>query len=197
VDQSPVVARRMGLPAIPLACVTLRSLTQTIEIFRQSQFTKSVPTSSSSILLSSTPTPSPILTPLDLTLRRLVSIGNDVAWETWLITNGVWVLFIILGFIGMVLLKLFTGIYLLRFARRRMKGFNDRKEKEEREEEFPVEMDGSKKVRRGGPGGIEIEERVRRLLDRGEDDLLGLGRGGEGKGLLRVERYSMVSKRIW
>lgn len=45
--------------------------------------------------------------------------------------------------------------------------------------------------------GVEVEEKVRGLLDRGEDDLLGLGRGAEGKGLLRVERYSMVSKRIW
>jgi hypothetical protein len=44
---------------------------------------------------------------------------------------------------------------------------------------------------------VEIEERVRRLLDRREDDLQGLVRGAEGKGLLKVERYSMVSKRIW
>ena len=50
---------------------------------------------------------------------------------------------------------------------------------------------------KGTRGGIEIEDRVRKMLDRGEDDLLGLERGDEGKGLLRVERYSMVSKRIW
>ena len=52
-------------------------------------------------------------------------------------------------------------------------------------------------VGKGSAGGVEVEEKVRGMLDRGEDDLLGLGRAGEGKGLLRVERYSMVSKRIW
>jgi hypothetical protein len=69
-----------------------------------------------------------------------------------------------------------------------------------REEQDKQWDEGGRKilnVGKGNRGGVEVEERVRGLLDRGEDDLLGLGRAGEGKGLLRVERYSMVSKRIW
>ena len=100
----------------------------------------------------------------------------------------------VLGFIAILLLKLFLGIYLLKFARSRMSGLKAREEQERQWDE------GSRKalnVGMGNRGGIEVEERVRGLLDRGEDDLLGLGRGGEGMGLLRVERYSMVSKRIW
>lgn len=69
-----------------------------------------------------------------------------------------------------------------------------------REDQEKMWEEGGRKVLnvgKGNPGGIEVEQQVRGLLDRGEDDLLGLGRGEEGKGLLRVERYSMVSKRIW
>ena len=71
------------------------------------------------------------------------------------------------------------------------------KAREEQERQWD---EGGRKILNVGKqtrGGVEVEERLRGLLDRGEDDLLGLGRGEEGKALLRVERYSMVSKRIW
>lgn len=159
---------------------------QTIEIFRQNHFSgKNVTTS---------PPPASTVRSLDATLRRIVSLGNGVAWEVWFVTNGLLVVVFVLGFIAILLLKLFLGIYLLKFARSRMSGLKAREEQERQWDE------GSRKtlnVGMGNRGGIEVEERVRGLLDRGEDDLLGLGRGGEGMGLLRVERYSMVSKRIW
>lgn len=144
--------------------------------------------------LLSSPSPTSHLNPLDATLRRIVSIGEGIGWEVWLVTNALWGVVFILGFIAILFLKLFIGIYLLKFARGRMIGMKRREEEEQHWEE------GSRKVLnsgRGTRGGIEVEERVRKLLDRGEDDLLGLGRGEEGKGLLKVERYSMVSKRIW
>lgn len=75
-----------------------------------------------------------------------------------------------------------------------MSGVKTREEQERQWEEGPRK---TLTVGKGTPGGIEVEARVRGLLDRGEDDLMGLGRGGDGKGLLKVERYSMVSKRIW
>jgi hypothetical protein len=176
----------MGLPTIPLVCLTLKTMGQTIEIFRQNHFSGTALTSSAS------PT-SPVRS-LDATLRRIVSLGNGVGWEMWFVTYGLWAVVFVLGFISMLLLKLFLGIYLLKFARSRMSGVKVREEQEKQWDE------GARKVLNvgmGNSGGIEVEERVRGLLDRGEDDLLGLGRGGEGKGLLRVERYSMVSKRIW
>ena len=86
------------------------------------------------------------------------------------------------------------GIHLLKFARGRMSGVKVREEQERQWEDGPRK---GLMVGKGTPGGIEVEARVRRLLDRGEDDLMGLGRAGDGKGLLKVERYSMVSKRIW
>jgi hypothetical protein len=186
----------MGLPTIPLACLTLRTIGQTIDIFKQNHFpqvssTNHIPTNTG---LISSPSPTSPLNPLDATLRRLVALGNGVGWEVWLLTNGLWLVIFILGFIAILLLKLFIGIYLLKFARSRMSGVNLREDQERMWEE------GGRKVLnvgKGNPGGIEVEERVRRLLDRGEDDLLGLERREEGKGLLRVERYSMVSKRIW
>jgi hypothetical protein len=130
-----------------------------------------------------------------MTLRRLVSLDNDVGWEVWFLTNGLWLIISILFFIAILFLKLFIGIYLLKFARSRRLGMKGREEQER-----VWETDMKRKVvgvGKGSAGGVEVEEKVRGMLDRGEDDLLGLGRGGEGKGLLRVERYSMVSKRIW
>jgi hypothetical protein len=169
---------------------------QTIEIFKQNHFQhvttgNDIPTST--ILLSS-PSPTSHLNPLDATLKRIVSMGNVVGWEVWLLTNGLWVVVFVLGFIALLLLKLFIGIYLLKFARGRMEGMNRREEQEKQWEE------GARKVLnvgKGTRGGVEVEEKVRGLLDRREDDLLEPGCGTEGKGLLRVERYSMVSKRIW
>jgi hypothetical protein len=142
----------------------------------------------------SSPSPTSPINRLDATLKRIISLGNGVGWEVWFVSNGLWVIIFILGFLAMLFLKLFIGIYLLRFARSRMSGVEAREEQERQWDE------GGRKILnqgKGTRGGIEVEERVRGLLDRREDDLLGLGRGGEGKGLLRVERYSMVSKRIW
>ena len=192
IDQSPVVSRRMGLPTVPLVCLTLTTMGQTLEIFRQRQFQQlSAP---STTVLFSSPSPTSHLKLLDATLRRIVSIGEGVGWEVWLVTNALWGVFFVLGFIALLFLKLFIGIYLLKFARSRTNGMKKREEEERQWEEGPRKVLNSG---RGTRGGIEIEERVRKVLDRGEDDLLGLGRRDEGKGLLRVERYSMVSKRIW
>jgi Eukaryotic membrane protein family len=186
VDQSPAVSRRMGLPTIPLACLTLRTMGQTIDIFRQAHFSSRGSESESSFGTEST------LTPLDATLSRIVSLGTG-GWEVWFLTNGLWIIIFTLGFLAILFLKLFIGIFLLKFARQRMKGMAVREEKDRQWDE------GGRKVLnvgKGTRGGIEVEDRVRGMLDRGEDDLLGLG-GIEGKGLLKVERYSMVSKRIW
>ena len=169
---------------------------QTIEIFKQNHFsqvsnTNHIPTNLSVFSSSS---PATLLKPLDATLQRIVSLGNGVGWEVWFLTKGLWLVIFILGFIAILFLKLFIGIYLLKFARSRMAGVKLREEQERKWDE------GGRKVLNAGNGnrgGVEVEERVRGLLDRGEDDLLGLGRAGEGKGLLRVERYSMVSKCIW
>jgi len=181
----------MGLPTIPLACLTLRTMGQTIEIFRQNHFSS---TSSSTPVTALTSNASSPLSPLDTTLRRLVSLGPEVGWELWFLTNGLWLIIFTLGFLSILVLKLFMGIYLLKFARGRMSGLKVREEQERQWEEGPRK---ALTVGKGTPGGSEVEARVRGLLDRGEDDLMGLGRGGDGKGLLKVERYSMVSKRIW
>jgi hypothetical protein len=166
---------------------------QTIDIFRQTHFStrpeERIPTATA--LSSSLPT-SP-LNPLDATLSRIVSFGN-AGWEVWLVTNGLWAVIFILGFLAILFLKLFLGIFLLKFARARMSGMTLREQHDREWDEGPRK---ELNVGKGTRGGIEVEDRVRGLLDRGEDDLLGLGRGAEGKGLLRVERYSMVSKRIW
>ena len=183
----------MGLPTIPLACLTLRTMGQTVEIFRQKHITQVTANSRTNTLTPNSSATSP-LNRLDATLRRIVSLGNGVGWEVWLVTNGLWLVILILGFLAMLFLKLFVGIYLLKFARARTSGMKAREEQERQWDE------GGRKILNVGKqtrGGVEVEERLRGLLDRGEDDLLGLGRGEEGKGLLRVERYSMVSKRIW
>jgi len=187
----------MGLPTIPLACLTLRTMGQTIQIFKQNHFSKASSTTLLAVnasLGTSSPLPTSPLHPLDATLRRIVSLNNDVGWEVWFITNGLYLVGFILGFIALLLLKLFIGIYLLKFARSRMAGMARREEGERQWDEGPRKVLNAGK---GNRGSVEVEERVRKLLDSGEDDLLGLGRGDQGKGLLRVERYSMVSKRIW
>jgi hypothetical protein len=145
---------------------------QTIDIFRQTHF------SSPTTALTTSPNP----------------LSIDGGWEIWILTHGLWTVIFVLGFLALLFLKLFIGIYLLKFARNRMSSVPRREEKERQWDE------GARKTLnkgKGTPGGVEIEDRVRGLLDRGEDDLLGMDRGDKGKGLLRVERYSMVSKRIW
>jgi hypothetical protein len=157
---------------------------QIVEIFRQNHFSN----------VSDHSLPSSPLNHPNASLNRMLSFGHGGGWEIWLVTNGLWAVIFILVFLAMLLLKLFIGIYLLKFARSRMSGVKRREEQER------IWDEGARKtlnVGKGTRGGVEIEERVRRLLDRREDDLLGLGKGSEGKGLLKVERYSMVSKRIW
>ena len=167
---------------------------QTLEIFRQAHFPLTNHSTPTSTMFLTSPSPTSPLNPLDITLRRLVSLGTDVGWEVWFLTNGMWLIIFTLFFTALLFLKLFIGIYLLKFARSRRQGMKVREEQERQWEETRRKVLSAGK---GSAGGVEIEERVRGMLDRGEDDLLGLGRGGEGKGLLRVERYSMVSKRIW
>jgi hypothetical protein len=170
-------------------------MAQTLDIFRQNHFPlhpSSTPPSTTALLTP--PSPTTLLNPLDATLRRLVSLGNDIGWEVWFLTNGLWLIISILFFLAILSLKLFIGIYLLKFARSRTGGMKVREEKERQWEETRRKV---LNVGKGSAGGVEVEDKVRGLLDRGEDDLLGLGRAREGKGLLRVERYSMVSKRIW
>ena len=184
----------MGLPTIPLACLTLRTIGQTIEVFRQKQLARRIQEMSSTTSFTASPSPTPLLRSLDATLRRLVSLGDKVEWEVWFVANGLWIIVFILGFTALLFLKLFIGVYLLKFARARVAGAKLREEKERQWEEGLRKMLNTGKA---NPGAVEVEERVRKLLDRGEDDLLGLGRSGDGMGLLKVERYSMVSKRIW
>jgi Eukaryotic membrane protein family len=193
VDQSPLVSRRMGLPTIPLACLTLTTLSQTLVIFRQKHLEymqTHLPTTTHLPI----PSPTSTLRTLDITLQRIVSFDDRAGWEVYLVTNALWGVIFLLGFLALLSLKLVIGVFLMRFARRREGGARER---EERGEDRDEAKRGGKVVFGAAGGTMEVEERRRKLLDRTNDDLLGLGRGVEGKGLLKVERYSMVSKRIW
>ncbi|CAG8483773.1 17054_t:CDS:10 [Acaulospora morrowiae] len=90
VDQSPIVSRRIGFASLPLACLTMSVVSQTITMISDS------------------------LHELEENEHKNVAFTNVVTQS-----GGVWFLYCVLTFIMLIVLKFFVGINLLGFAHRR------------------------------------------------------------------------------
>jgi len=98
--------------------------------------------------------------------------------------------------------KLVLGMVLLRFARDRCVGMKMRERQREKEKNLLAE---TKRI--GGWGHVEVGDERRKVIYEGDDvglkamrDREANAKGGGGKkavDLDRVDRYSMIAKRIW
>ncbi|BFZ61296.1 hypothetical protein YB2330_002358 [Saitoella coloradoensis] len=171
VDQSPAVARRIGFASLPLACLTIRAGMQVWSMLRL------VHTSNVNVVLNQSGSR------VDKVLAHLTS--SDTL-EAYIFSLTSTLLFFALLFACLVAVKLVLGLSLLHYAQSR---YGTMLEREEEEREY--ERKRGKVVERGE---VEVGEWAREYIRRGRDEVLD---GEEKKTLWRLERWSMVSKRIW
>lgn len=213
VDQN--LTKRLGLPIIPLSCLFIRAMVQTYHMFLATHMPAPIISSATSISLDSdlSERSSVIMAALhnfDTVLRRALGrstfgAGNEtvysVAWWSLddFIALATMVIFFLVAYLILLAFKLMLGMMLLTYARNR---FRDMKVREEQS----VDTHGR---RVGGWGAVEVDEDKMRWIY--EDDADGLAnlKGKESRGrqnaaadqgplkLDKVERYSMIGKRIW
>ncbi|PWN51695.1 DUF747-domain-containing protein [Violaceomyces palustris] len=210
VDQSPIVSRRLGFAALPLACLLVRLVIQMVGMVGDtSHFDEcAVPggrrLSSSSSLVGSA---ARSLGAVDLDSPTLQALDSVVRGSAWILT-------LVVAWIFLVAMKLLLGTNLVGYASRRYATMDQR------------EVEENLNARDRRPIGVDKEEqgydaKMVKLLDKEEDDAVkttfdgrpqpsgtktkeargsGGGGGGDKKGggsLMDVGRYTMVRSRIW
>ncbi|KAL8860605.1 MAG: hypothetical protein Q9178_002958 [Gyalolechia marmorata] len=217
------LTRRLGLPVIPLSCLFIRASLQSYHMALSTWLPPPIPSTATSLSVESAtsdPTTTAALHHIDHLVRSLgrstfglasgppVSILHPTTWlhTSWsmddIIALTTMIAIFILLFLTLLTLKIFLGMILLTWARRRYTGMK------EREKEI-VHAEGR---RVGGWGVVEVDEDKRRWIYMDDPEGArksrerervgrekGEGKGGDGSGggFERVERYSMVAKRIW
>lgn len=233
------LTRRLGLPVIPLSCLFFRISVQTYQMFLTSLLphhpssTAMGSTSLSSIHSHYAPLPLPSAPPLTLRTILPASAAHINSFFRTLLENAIpspvqsvqifTVVFLITGFIVLLILKLILGMVLLAFARSRYKAMKptetetrteSRKASHSsshpqpptetpapRKDEFTV--DGARRA--GGWGMVEVGGEKRKWIY--ADDPEGLRRVKEKEEkdknkdtdlkIDHVHRYEMVAKKIW
>lgn len=191
VDQSPAISRRIGLPVLPLVCLTIRSSSQIVLMYLTKDDTETyLDVISDTTSGTSAATGAP---------RTILTGAASQNWEAAIVRTAWYVLTLTLVFTTLILIKLCLGISLIRFAHTRTTRMNEREEAEAQE-------DAERKRRGVYIGVVEVDAETKRVLNRDRDNLqgvqrtrgVGTGPGGTGtSGLFGLERYSMISKRIW
>lgn len=216
---SPNLTRRLGLPVLPLACLFIRAVIQTYHMFVAIHMPSPFPSTATSLTSSSAPTTSPATTAalehIDQLFRRALGrsarIGPSGPW-TWhtaltftfddIISFLTLATIFVVIYLIMLCLKLVLGMILLSIARNRYAGMKER--------EMIDTRTGGKML--GGFGVIDVDEEKRRWIYNDDPEGLKRLRERDEKGrregerekkegsagvFERVERYSMVAKRIW
>ncbi|CCG81756.1 Protein TAPT1 homolog [Taphrina deformans PYCC 5710] len=160
VDQSPAISRRIGLPVLPLVCLTIRSAGQILTMV------------------------------MDASAVSRRGDGEGVAaggWEEKAV-RVVWcALIAVLVFMTLVIIKLSIGVSLIRFAHGRYGSMQAREVEE-------AMLEAERKRKDVFKGIVELDGDTKKILNDKRDNLTG---EEGGRGLLGLERYSMISKRIW
>ncbi|PWN32279.1 DUF747-domain-containing protein, partial [Meira miltonrushii] len=186
VDQSPVVSRRLGFAAVPLACLLVRMTSQVMGMLHDdSHFDECA-------LILSPMVNNPKIT-LDLALYYL--------WST-----AAWILTITIAWFFLVALKLILGTNLVSFASSRYATMGQREKEEElnARDRQPIGVDKDE---------MAYDAKVSQLIDKKDDDASRMGLGGQpiptpakyqggknnkgSESLMDVSRYTMVRSRIW
>ncbi|KAI4109818.1 MAG: hypothetical protein LQ339_001602 [Xanthoria mediterranea] len=215
------LTRRLGLPVIPLSCLFIRASLQSYHMALATWLPPPIPSTATSLSVESAtsdPTTTAALHHIDHLVRSLgrstfglasgppISIFQPSTWlhTSWsmddLIALATMIAIFILLFLTLLTIKIFLGMILLTWARKRYTGMKER-------EKESVHAEGR---RVGGWGVVEVDEdkrrwiymddpegarksRERERMAREKDD----GRAADNGAFDRVERYSMVAKRIW
>lgn len=166
VDQSPAISRRIGLPVLPLVCLTVRNAGQILVMFldrEDNSYESDILPDSSAVL--------------ETTLKD----HNTIVMLLWSS------LIALLVFSTLIVTKLTLGVSLIKFAHGRYGQMQQREEQEGR-------LEAERKRKDVYKGIVELDADTKAILNNPADNLKGV----EGqKGLLGLERYSMISKRIW
>jgi hypothetical protein len=207
------LSKRLGLPVIPLSCLFIRASVQTYQMFLATALPVTYPSPVTSLSPDSPVTsPSTIaaLAHIDSLFRRAlhgnpglyspimdIPIIGPINTDTFLAHFSTLIIFL-LGFLVLLTAKLVLGMILLSYARRRYMGMKKREHESSHQEGRRI----------GGWGVVELDEDKRRWiyeddpegaerLRRRERDAAEREKRATGGGFEKVERYTMVGKRIW
>ena len=104
-----------------------------------------------------------------------------------MIRFGWYLVIALLVFMTALIVKLSIGVSLIRFAHRRCHAMQARETEESR-------LEAERKKQGVYKGVVEVDSDTKMILNNKRDNLKG---EESGRGLLGLERYSMISKRIW
>lgn len=161
VDQSPAISRRIGLPVLPLVCLTIRQAGQIFFMYLEQSSNAAI----------------------DPATREDITLSWGAAGlsiSTYLLTGA-------LIFGSLIIIKLSIGISLIRFAHGRYSVMQAR-------EQLESAMEAERKKRDVYKGIVEVDADTKKMLNNVVDNLKGID---SHRGLAGLERYSMVSKRIY
>lgn len=201
------LTKRLGLPVIPLSCLFIRAGVQTYRMFVVAWVPSPIPSASTGLTSvhdhyastrasQPTSTTAAISQRFDDLLRQIpTAITSSTAYRHF---NTI--LFLALGFLVLLAIKLVLGMLLLSFARSRYRSMK------EREPQHLHHVEGGRRV--GGWGVVEVDADKRRWIY--DDDMAGLQtlrereerdkvkrEKGANDTFDKVQRYEMVAKRIW
>lgn len=216
VDQSPIVSRRLGFAALPLACLLVRVSAQIWGMIADNSHYDECATSASA---SSAAAATPIASSNDsLTL----SYSEPLSILTWLIGSGptqahqilvsttvdgaihflAWSLTLLLGWAFLVAVKLLLGTFLISFASNRYRTMTAREAEEDlnARDRVPIGVD---------KGEREYEAKGKQYLERQQQDegdqvpqqqqqqQQQTTKKSAGSNLMDVGRYTMIKSRLW
>ncbi|EEY23916.1 transmembrane anterior posterior transformation 1 [Verticillium alfalfae VaMs.102] len=218
----PSLTRRVGLATLPLACLFIRASVQTYHMFVSTRVAAPIIRSTQTSLSEESATPSsPAMTAaldrLDSLLRDALgravygqqasgSSNGKASWFSWstddVIAAVTMLVVFFIAFLVLLVFKILLSMILLRYSRDR---YARMKKKEHLIATAQAEPDSydAKGKRLGGYGHVEIPDEKKRWIHADKDEgLAGKGRPaksdkppeGEYHG---VQRYEMVTKRIW
>ena len=202
------LTRRLGLPVVPLACLFIRASVQTYQMLLATYLPPPLPSTATSLSVESTTTSeatTEALAHVDNIVRRALYGPPDYSITSHpyqildiLLPYLLPLTAMLLLFLFLLLLKILLGMMLLSFARSRYKSLKER-------EGISTHGEGR---RVGGWGVIEVDEDKRRWIYADDPDGAKRLREREarerdrirhntGDEFEKVERYSMMAKRIW
>ncbi|ROT43832.1 DUF747-domain-containing protein [Sodiomyces alkalinus F11] len=220
---TPSLTRRVGLAVAPLSCLFIRSSIQTYHMFLSSHVSVPIVESTQTSLSAESATPSsPVmlaaLDRLDTLLRDALgrsvygypygrASGKGRGWLDWttddVIAAVTMLVVFFIAFLVLLIVKILLGMALLRYSRNRYARMKVKEHLISVGQASPESYDAEGK-RLGGYGHVEVTEEKRRWINADKDEgLKGKGRPdksekktpeGEYQG---VQRYEMVTKRIW
>ncbi|GAA5860937.1 hypothetical protein JCM8547_003894 [Rhodosporidiobolus lusitaniae] len=168
VDQSPSVARRLGLAALPLGCLVVRVISQVFEMLADDSGVDEC-------------APRPAVLGLRQHLQVVV---REEDWASW---SGRWAAVGLSVGVGLIALKLLIGINLRAFASHRWSTMLEREEEERLNDRQRPQIGVT-------PREAEQNRQVSALL---ADDVFDSAYRNRKVNLTTLTRYDMVKSRLW